>query len=439
MPTTRNGKGRLECCEDIQELVSSVLNIRGFLTLEEESRIHRQFRNCSWIPDHQVLWSGMLREQAQSWADERGMQTLTTAMGPLMDPRVSSCPKNGKSGKAWSRYVHGASAVFAWHIAMEDVVAVLCPPPPQRFHPSGLSYYQTIEEPILRAAIADGASLRIKLVHLQVNGAEDFWYDMWPVDEVETWIEAFGATTCHKCVWRMVKGHSPPPAARKAAQAQLTPAKATSKATENIDNVTLPRAGCQPVSAKKSKKKKKKKKSQKTSSRCETPISISGKSSLATQSKSTPRNASSPLGQKKIGPAAKTAVPLEETVSSNKAAKKAKKKAQRAAMKQGQKSKSRQGQGDATSKGAQSTKGMTNAPKLAKGPDKIGSKPKTRTSQKRPSEEERQALRAAVAEYGNQLASSTSVVQSKNTQRQSGQSKQDVLQRDVVYETWLEY
>lgn len=163
--------------------------------------------------------------------------------------------KERKSSKAWSRYIHGASAVFAWHIAMEDVVAVLCPPLPQRFHPSGLSYYQTIEEPILRAAIADGASLRIKLVHPQVNGAEDFWYDMWPVDEVETWIEVFGATTCRKCVWRMVKGDSTPLAA------QLAPAKATSKATENIDIVTLPRAGCQSVSAKKSKKKKRKKKS----------------------------------------------------------------------------------------------------------------------------------------------------------------------------------
>lgn len=39
----------------------------------------------------------MQREQAQTWADERNMQTLTTAMGPLMDPRASTCLQSQKS------------------------------------------------------------------------------------------------------------------------------------------------------------------------------------------------------------------------------------------------------------------------------------------------------------------------------------------------------
>lgn len=177
MSSRQKGKDRLETCEDIEEIVSDVLKIRDFLAADEEAQIHHQFRSNSWIPNHQVLWSGMLREQAQTWADGRNMQTLTTAMGPLMDPRVPTCLKNRKSNKAWSKYVHSASAVFARRITMEDVVTVLCPPPPQRFHPSGRSYYQTIEEPILGAAMASGAALRIELVHPQVTGAEDFWYE----------------------------------------------------------------------------------------------------------------------------------------------------------------------------------------------------------------------------------------------------------------------
>lgn len=204
------GKGQLDTCEDIQDAVSAVLKLRDYITSEEELEIHRQFRSSSWKPDSQVLWSGMYREEAQAWADGHNMQTLTTAMGPLMDERAPTCPRKIKPGKTWSKYIHGASAVFAWHIARNDVVVVLSQPPPQKFHPSELSYFQTIEEPILRAAIADGGSLRIDLVHPNVKGAEDFRYQWWPHDETETWNAAHRDSFCHKCKWRMVKGGSAP-------------------------------------------------------------------------------------------------------------------------------------------------------------------------------------------------------------------------------------
>jgi hypothetical protein len=88
--------------------------------------------------------------------------------------------------------------------AQGNKVTVLCPPPPQRFHPSGLSYFQTIEEPILRAAIAKGASLRIELVHPGVKEAQDFHYLLWPVDEMNLWIAAYGTGLCFKCKWRQI-------------------------------------------------------------------------------------------------------------------------------------------------------------------------------------------------------------------------------------------
>jgi hypothetical protein len=208
----------------------------------------------------------MLRGQAQKWADHYNMQTLTTAMGPLMDEKSSLCPRRKKSDKAWSKYIHGASAIFAWHIAKSDRVTVLCPPPPQRFHPSGLSFFQTIEEPILRAAISKGAVLRIDLVHPLVKEAENFRYQLWPQDETEVWVAAYGTGLCYKCAWRMVKGGSRTVYTNEALQLQISkpPAKmceqeqkktaTTAAITSTITSKATPRK------SKKSKKKKKKKK-----------------------------------------------------------------------------------------------------------------------------------------------------------------------------------
>jgi hypothetical protein len=63
------------------------------------------------------MWSGMQREYAQAWADKHDMATLTTAMGPLMNPEHPLCLKRQKKWSgAWSKYIKGASAVFASHI-----------------------------------------------------------------------------------------------------------------------------------------------------------------------------------------------------------------------------------------------------------------------------------------------------------------------------------
>ncbi|KAJ8117480.1 hypothetical protein OPT61_g1328 [Boeremia exigua] len=193
-------------------------------------------------------------------ADDHDMQTLTTAMGPLMDPRIPSCVHSHKTTKAWSKYIHGASAVFAWHIVMGEVVTVLCPPPPDRFHPSGLSYFQIIEEPILRAAIADGSTLRIDLAHPRVKGAEDFRYPLWPHDETDTWLAAHGSKPRPKFCWRAVKTDFSFAVPKKTTE-EAAPEKLEEERTEpaGIQKVT---AKCQQAAPKKSKKKKKGQKKQ---------------------------------------------------------------------------------------------------------------------------------------------------------------------------------
>ena len=178
--------------------------ISHFLTTEERNAIHHQFEDSSWCRNCQVLWTGIPRDHAQRWADKHDMQTLTTAMGPLMAKESKHCLSTQKSKKQWSLYIKGASALFAWHICEGKEVTVLTPPPPRRFHPSGFTSYQVIEEPILKGGMEGKHVSVIMLAHPDVKGAEDFRYQIWPVDKTSSWIAKFGSTPCTRC-WREVK------------------------------------------------------------------------------------------------------------------------------------------------------------------------------------------------------------------------------------------
>ena len=99
------------------------------------------------------------------------------------------------SSTQWSRYIRGASAIFAWHIARGESVTVLSRPPPVRFNPSGHSTYQEIEEPIIRGHLGQHAVNLITIVHPMVTGAEEFLYEVWPRDQGSTWTKNFGVQT----------------------------------------------------------------------------------------------------------------------------------------------------------------------------------------------------------------------------------------------------
>lgn len=196
----------------IQSLVSQtssqaplVAILRQYLSVHEAVQIIGQFQSNYWIPNGQVLWSGMPREKAQEWADRHQLQTLTTAMGPLMDVQHPDCLKLKKNHRQWSFYVHGASAIFAWRIAQGENVTLLSPPPPERFHPSGLSYYQVIEEPIIRGLLIQNAVQKINIVHPQTKESNDFSYELWPNDRRDKWVEQFGSMS-YEMKWRQV-GH----------------------------------------------------------------------------------------------------------------------------------------------------------------------------------------------------------------------------------------
>ncbi|KAF2643116.1 hypothetical protein P280DRAFT_376100, partial [Massarina eburnea CBS 473.64] len=158
-----------------------------YLTIEEESHILEQFLGTRWKPNNQILWSGVDHDLVQKWADDHGKQTLKTAMGPLMDPKSPNCLRLGKAAIDWSKYMSGASALFAWQISQGERVTVLLPPPPQKLNPNGLSQFQTVEEPVISLAISRGAILRVETVHPTVTGAEEAHYETYPVDKTSSW------------------------------------------------------------------------------------------------------------------------------------------------------------------------------------------------------------------------------------------------------------
>jgi hypothetical protein len=186
-------------------LPSPVEAVAGqYLTTEEESQIQQQFlQACS--RGRQVLWTGIGFSEAQKWADDNDMQTLTTAMGPLMDIKSPRCPRHRKSVKAWSKYIHGASALFAWYISGGEVVTVLCQPPPDRFNPSQGTYYQTIEEPIIKGKVGGRRVQRIEVVHPTLQECSDFAYQIWPIDEVGIWKKRYGTLRVLRPRWRRTK------------------------------------------------------------------------------------------------------------------------------------------------------------------------------------------------------------------------------------------
>ncbi|EZF28567.1 hypothetical protein H109_07635 [Trichophyton interdigitale MR816] len=189
---------------ELERRLLSLRAIHKLLTVGQAAQILHQFlRRCT--QNQQVMWSGVPYEYAQQWAREHGMQTLSIAMGPLMDKNNPDCLKLKISPEKWTRYMKGASAIFAFYISQGARVIVLTPPPPFKFHPSGRTNYQAIEEPILKGAFGDAVS-QIQMAHPTVRGAEHSWYQAWPLDKTYLWNANFGATLAvEEPLWRSVR------------------------------------------------------------------------------------------------------------------------------------------------------------------------------------------------------------------------------------------
>ena len=112
-----------------------------YLTRDETENITARFEGIPSSLDRLLFWTGLPRKWAQRWADEHGMLTLTSAMGPLMDIADLQCLKRKKKGKDWSRYVKGASSIFSRYACTCGVIRVLTVPPSEawRLRPNSTS------------------------------------------------------------------------------------------------------------------------------------------------------------------------------------------------------------------------------------------------------------------------------------------------------------
>jgi hypothetical protein len=194
-------------CADGNKCPPSIRKIiHQYITVEEEKQICQQFDSQACPANTQVLWSGIPRTFAEAWAKERGLQTLAMAMGPLMSRKGPKQSEKAQSLTAWSRYMKGASAVFAWYASRSETVLVLTPPPPERFHPLGGTNIQLVEEPVIKeCAKLFPKRTRVMLIHPTVEGAEDLRYQIWPSDETSTWIARFGTGYASLHTWRQTK------------------------------------------------------------------------------------------------------------------------------------------------------------------------------------------------------------------------------------------
>ncbi|KAH7354348.1 hypothetical protein B0T11DRAFT_288480 [Plectosphaerella cucumerina] len=193
---TATAPARPEPLDPIPPNLSTLLS--GLLTASELSQLTNQLLS-SWARNKQVFWTGNLRDKARKWAVSRGMTTLSMAMGPLLEDNNPLRLEKGK--KAISKYMKGASALFAWFATADDFVTIVCPPPPTHFNPEGRTTMQLIELPILIGVFGGRAVPKINIVHPTVKRAVGFTYQFWPTDESHEWKKEYAKDCKSKTKW----------------------------------------------------------------------------------------------------------------------------------------------------------------------------------------------------------------------------------------------
>jgi hypothetical protein len=111
------------------------------------------------------------------------MLTLTSAMGPLMNNADQRCLRRVRNREAWSKYVKGASGIFARYACRRSIVRVLTLPPSWAEFLRPESSYRTIEEPVLKGTSGYHCAVQINTVHLLAT-LEELEYQTWPENRI---------------------------------------------------------------------------------------------------------------------------------------------------------------------------------------------------------------------------------------------------------------
>ncbi|KAI6857231.1 hypothetical protein KC343_g4081 [Hortaea werneckii] len=185
------------------------MQLSEYLSQEEVTQLNQAFNIALQHDLALVFWTGISPELARDWARRNGLKTLTMAMGDLYTDNVRKPVRSvnpGKSKKSWSRYLKGASWIFAQHACQGRCAIVLTNAPPHVYSQRKHSNYREIEEPILKGFEADRRTIQIDYVHPRVPGAEDFRYQVWPEDWSSKWLGFFECIVIKDIVKRFVQG-----------------------------------------------------------------------------------------------------------------------------------------------------------------------------------------------------------------------------------------
>ncbi|KAK3616721.1 hypothetical protein LTR56_025773 [Elasticomyces elasticus] len=161
------------------------MDLSNYLCQNEITQLNQVFEISLQHNSALVFWTGISPDFAKSWAHMNDLKTLTMAMGSLYTDKKR---RSHKSTKSWSKYMKGASWVFAQHACHDRYAIVLTNAPPNVYSTREHSNYREIEEPILKGSEADQHAIQIEYVHPTVPGAECFRYQIWPNNRSSDWL-----------------------------------------------------------------------------------------------------------------------------------------------------------------------------------------------------------------------------------------------------------
>ena len=173
------------------------MKLSGYLCQNEVTQLNQVFEISLQHDSALVFWTGVSPDLAKNWARENDLKTLTMAMGSLYTDK--------KSTKSWSKYMKGASWVFAEQACRNRYAIVLTNAPPNVYSVREHSNYREIEEPILKGVEAERHAIQIDYVHPTVPGAACFRYQVWPDNRSSEWLSFLECVAAKAIVNKIVQ------------------------------------------------------------------------------------------------------------------------------------------------------------------------------------------------------------------------------------------
>lgn len=164
------------------------MDLSKYLCQNEVTQLNQAFEVSLQHDSALVFWTGISPDLAKNWARSNDLKTLTMAMGSLYTDNGRKSGRSQKSTKTWSKYMKGASWVFAQQACHNRYALVLTNAPPNVYSTREHSNYREIEEPILKGLETERHAIRIDYVHPTVPGAACFRYQVWPDNRSSEWL-----------------------------------------------------------------------------------------------------------------------------------------------------------------------------------------------------------------------------------------------------------